>query len=141
ALATGRRVVFHIHGGGFEDFYRAQRRFLRAVMDGLLRRVHLTLCTCPTWERRLRRLCSDLRPVVLPNPVDCALFSDAASATTRDGDPVSVLFMGATRAELNRAKGLFELLEAVGRLAARGVRCRLLLAGCDLASADERRAV
>ncbi len=140
ALALRRRVVFHVHGGGFEDFYRGQRPLPRALSDRFLARVDAVVCPSRWSEQALRRLCPALRPLVLPNPVDCEAFA-APLGRRDDGALPSVLFVGTTDGALNRAKGLYELLGAVGALAARGTRCRLVLAGCDVTDAAEERAI
>lgn len=113
-------VIAHVHGGGFEEFYRRRcgplrRRIVRFVLERSARVIALS----PVWAEKLRHIAPRARLVCVANPVS------AAGAQPRQLAGRSVLFLG----KLSREKGVFDLLEATALLRRRLPDIRLILAG------------
>ncbi|HEX6155090.1 MAG TPA: glycosyltransferase family 4 protein [Burkholderiales bacterium] len=134
ALAARRPVIFHLHGGGFFEFYRdrcgpLRRRLVRFLLD----RVDHIVMLSEQGARRLAGITANPRVSVIPNMVDMRAFR--RSSPRQPGD-AELLFLG----RLDAAKGVEELLQAAAKLRARFPRLRLVLAGAGDARAIEARA-
>jgi glycosyltransferase involved in cell wall biosynthesis len=133
ALATGRRLVLHVHGSGLRSYHDgarpAMRRLLRAMLGGAQRVIVL--------GERLRPMLDGLvageRVAVLPNGADDP-FGGVPDRASRTG-PVRILYLG----NLIRTKGFLDVMEAVGILREKNLPVHLHLAG-DFASDPDRRA-
>lgn len=115
-----RPVIIHLHGGEFLKFYRdcsaRQQRLVRRTLESADRVVVLSW----TWRDRIREISECLRIVVLPNPVVVP-----AESQLRDGKEFRILSLG----RLERAKGVFELIEAFALLRREHVCAVLTLGG------------
>lgn len=134
ALAARRPVIFHLHGGGFFDFYRERcgplrRLAVRLVLDRVARIVTLS----EAGASRIAAITANPRVSVIPNMVDMRPFR--GMARRERGEP-ALLFLG----RLEATKGVYELLEAASRLHRRFPGLRLILAGAGDAQALARRA-
>ncbi len=141
ALMTGRRLIFQIHSGHFETFFRAQPVWLQAASRWLLEKAHCVICLTPYWAGVLRRLSPGCSPVVIPNAVELARFQACAVDRSTASDAVTLLFIGTTKARLNRMKGLYDLLQALSLLDVSRVRFHVILAGCDQTDREEVEAI
>lgn len=141
ALLTGRRVVFQIHSGHFETFFRSQPAWLQAGSRWLLAKAHCVICLTPYWAGVLRRLSPHCCPVVIPNAVELRQFQACAAERPTEPDAVTLLFIGTTKARLNRQKGLYDLLETLSRIDVSRVRFHAILAGCDQTDREEVEAI
>ncbi len=124
AVAFGKPVIMHAHGGTFPAFYSHLPRAVRAWMRLAFRRCSRVLVLSHGWKQfYVRQL--GVHPdhvVVLPNPVALpAIVPDRKSAGR-----VQILYLG----KLNRLKGSFDLIEAFARLPKeQRSQARLVLAG------------
>ena len=129
ALANllGAPVVFHLHGGGFRRFYSRGcgpigRRIIRHFLD----RAAAVVVVSERWGRWIREVSRNRNVACIPNPVAY----DPAATPVRNGPLVA--FCG----RVERAKGVYELIEAVARLVPTMPSVRLEIAGDgDLAGA------
>lgn len=121
------KTIFHFHSGGVSDLYDRlpawQRWLFRRAYFGADAAIRLSELN-PEDGRRM----AAKREFVIPNGIDdpCPdlLVSPSNSAATRD-DRLHILFVGI----LSELKGLLVLIEACGKLAARGVPFELELMG------------
>lgn len=102
ALLAGRPVVFHLHGGGFLDFYEKCGAFRQHLVTTILDRVDRIVVVSPSWLGVVKQITSNSQVVVIANPAP----SPALSVPERDGQ--QLLFLGKVCAD----KGVFELIEA-----------------------------
>ena len=134
ALAARRPVIFHLHGGGFLDFYRHRCGPLRRLLVRfLLDRVDHIVTLSEEWARRIAGITANPRVSVIPNMVDMRAFR---AAPPRQGEGPELLFLG----RLEATKGVDELLQAAARLRARFPLLRLVIAGAGDVCAVEARA-
>lgn len=115
-----QRVVFHLHGGGFVEFYQRVGPVRRRIIQMILNRADELVVLSPVWRERLTRITAK-RPIsVIGNPVDLANV-----ASNQKSDPHTVLFVG----KICRDKGVFDLVEALPLVRAAVSSVRLIVAG------------
>ncbi|HUF52047.1 MAG TPA: glycosyltransferase family 4 protein [Longimicrobiales bacterium] len=131
SLACRRRVVVHIHSGGFRDFHDAAPRPLRSLIRFMLGRARRVIVLGERLRPMVQGLVAAERIAVLPNGVADTFGALPNRSGRRAG--ARVLYL----ANLMRAKGFLDVMEAVLRLRRRGVDVELDLAGA-FASADDR---
>ncbi|MFL6649583.1 MAG: glycosyltransferase family 4 protein [Sulfurifustaceae bacterium] len=123
ALATRRPVIFHLHGGGFVDFYNHRAGFLgRRVIRLVLNRVSRIVVLSDRWAKRMSVITTNRCISVIPNMVALPTLPDPG-AGPRSGR--ELLFLG----RLETPKGIYDLLDAVAQVAATGAEVKLRLAG------------
>jgi glycosyltransferase involved in cell wall biosynthesis len=131
ARGSGRKVVWHVHGGLFADFIGRQGILARPLLGSGLRLGARVLVLSASWRQRLATLVAGVRWEVVPNGVP--LPSEAV-------DPASAgrcvfLFMG----HLGPEKGCDDLVDAVALARARSFGGRLDLAGKELEPGQRRK--
>ncbi|HEX9938070.1 MAG TPA: glycosyltransferase family 4 protein [Longimicrobium sp.] len=139
AALARQRIVVHLKGGNYDNFYAAQPAPLRWLIRATLRRVHRVLVL----GERLRgvfafepRLAERIR--VVPNGLPDDRRGDAGpKRLPPPGEPVRLLFLS----NLVESKGWIDVLEAVrllrDRLGEGAVRCDFY--GMFMASPDDVR--
>jgi len=116
-------VIFHLHGGGFVEFYDHKCGGIgRRIVRWVLNRAAFVLVMSEQWKTALSRITCNRNIVPVYNPVG-SLRVPPGDASVRRGDVV--LFL----ARISKDKGIYDLLEAVARLCGRGRRLRLKVAG------------
>lgn len=131
AKLARRRVVFHLHGGGFQEFIERLGAPARALALAAIRRSDRLLCLSSPVAAWLREMAPDVPVQWWPNPVPDALFVDTVVAR----EPL-LLYLGALLPD----KGVADLLDAFARMAREQGEARLVIggAGPELAALKER---
>lgn len=122
AAMTGRKIIFHLHSGGFGRFIENLPGWKRRCAIATIRRSSQLLCLSTPAQNWLKQIAPDLPLRLWPNPVPACLFEENKDHLARE--PV-VLFLGA----LLPAKGVRELLQAFALLHAADPSAQLVLAG------------
>jgi len=120
---AGRRVVFHLHGGGFQAFIESLPARRRAVALRTIRCSHEILCLSSPVADWLKTIAPDVPVRWWPNPVPADLFADD-EPDAHPREPL-LLYLGA----LLPAKGLDDLLAAFGALHRHDPKAKLLIGG------------
>jgi glycosyltransferase involved in cell wall biosynthesis len=123
-------LVYHLHGGGFAEFYEHEcgplrRRLVRYLLSGADR----ILVVSPRWERWVRSTLGHPAVEVVANSVPLSRPEGIRA-------PARIAFVG----RLTREKGVYDLLEAVALLREWQPPVRVELAGDGDADAIARRA-
>lgn len=134
ALALRRRVVLHVHSGGFRTFYERAHPPVRWLVRFMLRRVDRVIVLGESLRPMLAGLTPPERIAVLPNGAD-DMFGRTIDRSERGGT-VRLLYL----TNLRRAKGLFDLLEAFALLRDEGLPVQLDLAGAFSSGGDREAA-
>ena len=121
-LLSGRPLLMHIHGGEFDRFHAKLGRLGRFVVRTILARSAAVIVLSRSWIDRLSPISPDARWTVVLNPV---VVHAAARRDVSVGAPIDVLYL----ARLERAKGVFELLDAFAVAVRHVPSLRLVLAG------------
>jgi glycosyltransferase involved in cell wall biosynthesis len=121
------QTIFHFHAGGVSEMYDRlpawQRWLFRKAYFGADAAIRLSELN-PEDGRKLNAT----REFVIPNGIDDPCPDGAVARTTSAaaaGEPLQILFVGALR----ESKGVLDLVEACGKLAARGMPFQLELVG------------
>lgn len=131
ALLSARPVIFHLHGGGFREFFEEDcgplaRAWVRTVFN---KSAHVIVLS-PRWAAWVRSKAPKSRLQVIPNPAPDVKVKREKFA----GHEPMLLFLGA----IIEKKGVFDLLQALAGLRERYPRLRLVLAGSGAAQAQVR---
>jgi glycosyltransferase involved in cell wall biosynthesis len=131
ARLAGSKTIFHLHGGGFRQFFTVEagglmRRWIRHTLEAS----SVVIALSPGWARFVQSIAPQARVAVVPNAVPLA-----PPSSVRE-EPGRILFLG----RLESAKGVFELLGAGALLAPRFPALRLVFGGEGDAGALRRRA-
>ncbi len=114
ARRLGRKVVMHVHGGGFRDFLATDPEGITAALNSC----DEVICLTDQWGDFFRSQGVE-RVNVVPNPVDYP--AEVTRGGKTDGK-TRFLFLGV----LERAKGVMDLAEAVALLP-RNVRDKVVV--------------
>lgn len=126
ARLLGAKVVLHLRGSGYDQFYRERPAPGRAAIRRLFRRAARVLVLGEPWRRFM---VSELgvaaeRVIVLPNAVPDPGRPAHPPAKGR-GEPCRILFLG----QLGARKGVPELIAALAALPAQAPPWQAVLAG------------
>jgi len=134
ARMAGLPVVLQIHCGKFPTFYEASSRLVRTWIRHSLSGAAFVAVLSDAWAERIRAIAPRTRTRIIPNGLEDRELDLLHEPATRSR-PV-VLFMGTGEAELNREKGLEDLLGVIPELAGRYPESCWVLAG--LSDAERR---
>lgn len=131
ARLAGRPYLLHVHSGFFPEFYERQsgplaRRLIRGVFAGAATLIALS----EQWRSWLLRISAATPIEVLPNAVS---LPDLTRVRRSESDDPTLLFLG----DINRSKGVFDLVQACARVSGQFPRLRLVCGG--VGSVDELR--
>jgi glycosyltransferase involved in cell wall biosynthesis len=121
AVRFGHATVIHLHGAMFHDYYRRVGAFQRAEIQRMFREAARVIVLGTVWRRFVAETFQlpDSRILVLANA------SAARPPRAPEAVPPEILFLG----RLGERKGVPVLVAALGRLAARGLDWRAVIAG------------
>jgi len=129
ARLSGVPVLLQIHSGRFEHFYQESPAPLRAWIRSTLERSGAVAVLSRRWAEIVSALApgSDVR--IVPNGVD----EEEMDSLGEGGEirPSQVFFLGTGRDDLNRDKGLEDILAVVPDLARKHPQSRWVLAGLE----------
>jgi glycosyltransferase involved in cell wall biosynthesis len=131
-----RPVLLQIHCGKFEAFYRSSSGLLRAWIRYTLTRARRVAVLSRFWQERIAILAPGARLALVPNGLEPEEMERLAGPMTTG--PIQALFMGTGERQLNREKGLEELLSVLPALVADYPEVSWVLAGLE--SPDEAEA-
>ncbi len=124
-----RRIILHLRGGNFDEFYEGSGRMMRAFVRWTLRRTHAVIVLGESLRRLFSPFVAPERIHVVPNGAD---FPELANGT-RDYDhdrPLKLYYLG----NLLPIKGALDLVRAMPTILARHPGTKLTVSG---ASPDE----
>jgi glycosyltransferase involved in cell wall biosynthesis len=127
ARLSGVPVLLQIHSGRFETFYRERAPLVRVWIRWTLSSSRRVAVLSRSWAERLAAIAPRTRIRVVPNGLD----EEELASLDSGGEirPSQVLFLGTGRADLNRDKGLQDILSVLPELARRHPQSRWILAG------------
>ncbi|HEV8337634.1 MAG TPA: glycosyltransferase [Candidatus Polarisedimenticolia bacterium] len=125
----GFPVLLQIHTGRFESFYRGRSWAIRAWIRRVLSRCTGMAALSRSWAERLSAIAPQATIRIVPN----GLGEDELDRLSAGGEirPSQIFFLGTGRKDLNRDKGLHDLLAVVPELARRHPQSRWVLAGLE----------
>lgn len=100
AKAMGRKVVLHIHGGGFKDYYMKEPRFVRSVLD----KADALITLSASWKSFFEGITLHGNVHIVHNIIPIPI----TKSVNGDGR-FHLLYMG----QITKAKGVFDLVEMI----------------------------
>ncbi|KNY26588.1 glycosyltransferase [Pseudobacteroides cellulosolvens] len=104
-LLFGRKVILHIHGGGFIDFIESSKPQKKKAIITLLRRVHHIIVLSDFWLESYQKYTAKDKISVLYNP--CGIIDKVYKP--RSNMKTRILFVGA----ICKNKGVYDLIQSV----------------------------
>lgn len=134
AVALRRRLVVHVHGGGFGNFHATAPAPVRWLIRAVLGRARRVIVLGDNLRGALRGIVADDRISVVPNGMPDPF---PGRAPERPGTPLHVLYLG----NLIRSKGFLDVLESARILIGDGMDVHVHLAGAWAAEAEREAAL
>jgi glycosyltransferase involved in cell wall biosynthesis len=100
-----KKIVFHIHGGGFQKFYAESGKFSKRLIRGLLNNSDCVITLSQSWYEYYHKNFNIKKLIVLPNIIDYPI----KLQKTVNTDSLTLLFFGL----ICDAKGIFDLLNVI----------------------------
>ncbi|MEM7562438.1 MAG: glycosyltransferase family 4 protein [Pseudomonadota bacterium] len=114
----GSKVIFHLHGSEFAKTYENAHGIYRALVRYVLNRSDSVFVLSAYWKTYTKSI-SDNPNIQIINNFPSPVFEDIFDTKTfPDEGPVSLVFLG----HISHRKGIYDLVEAVALLKARGTR-------------------
>ena len=98
----GRKVIMHMHGGGFKEFYNSNR-ILKPFIKYILSLSDKVICLSEEWEKFYKNEMKIKNTVIIENSIEVK----TKSKKPRIEENIKLLFMG----KICEEKGIFELIE------------------------------
>ena len=99
----GKKVILHIHGGGFHNFYRHSKltkRYIRFILE----HADAVICLSDNWKKYYSETFKLKRLEIINNVIETPMIRE----TIKNGT-VNLLFLG----HINEKKGVFDLLSVL----------------------------
>lgn len=98
AKRMGRKVVIHIHGGGFREYYDKEKSFIQPIID----QCDALITLSPQWKMFFEKVVHHKNVHIVPNVIAYPVVKTVAKT-----DMFHLLYMG----HITKAKGIFDLVE------------------------------
>lgn len=115
-----RRVIYHVHGGGFHHFYEQSGRFIQGRIRHFVDHADVLICLSDSWKRFFLERFWPMQIMVLPNAVESVITRREA-----EQDKVIFLYLG----KIGERKGIYDLLRAASLLNIHNNRFEIWIAG------------
>ncbi len=108
----GKKVILHIHGGGFHNFYN-RSKLLKPVIRWTLESSDAVICLSEMWRKYYSSTFKLKRLVIINNVIDAPITPHVSRLTSESNGSLKLLFLG----HVTEKKGVFDLLNvlATGR--------------------------
>lgn len=108
----GKKVILHIHGGGFHNFYN-RAKMLKPVIRWTLESSDAVICLSEMWKNYYSSTFKLKRLVIINNVIETPLPSAVSRMPHETNGSLKLLFLG----HVTEKKGVFDLLKvlAAGR--------------------------
>ena len=108
ARVLGFKIIFHLHGGNFENFYISYHPIAQKTIQLVLRIPHRVIALSDYWARFLSTIMDPKRLIVINNPIDCERFSPPCGKAKND-----MLFRILLLGRLGKHKGHYDAVKAL----------------------------
>ena len=105
-----KKTVLHIHGGGFEKFYKNSNRLIKFLIAKILNLPDKVIVLSRSWKRFFANFFGENKIAILENFVNSSRYSGFKGEKNFPKDTITVLFVGGVGAE---KKGLYDVLRAM----------------------------
>jgi glycosyltransferase involved in cell wall biosynthesis len=100
-----KKVIYHIHGGGYQKFYNRSNKLTKSLIRKLISGSDVVICLSESWYEYYNENFHANKIIVLPNIIDYPV----KQQVVKNSDLTIFLFFGL----ICDAKGIFDLLEVI----------------------------
>lgn len=115
AKLFNKKVILHIHCGGFDNFYNSSPRFIKRYITAVLNKADMLITLANSLKTGVSKKCSNSNIHVLYNPTILKHMPVRESHTT------NVLFLGL----MGKNKGVYDIIEAAKYIQADNIKIHL----------------
>ena len=101
-----KRVVYHMHGGGFHLFYKRSSSFIQKRIQHFINQADCLVVLSPSWEAYFAQHFQPQRIRIIPNIV---AENKTIGIPTPISDTIHFLFLG----KIGKNKGIYDLIEVL----------------------------
>jgi glycosyltransferase involved in cell wall biosynthesis len=130
----GSKIVLHVHAADFNNLYEKRSKFFQRYTHWTMGLTDAIISISDEWRQRLGGITPAEKIFSFRNCINIESFSQHPADRVADG--VRALFIGS----IGSRKGAFDLLEALGRLKARGCVLPTTIAGYEASEGDLEKA-
>jgi glycosyltransferase involved in cell wall biosynthesis len=123
-----KKVIFHIHGGGFDNFYRKSNRFAKYIISKTLNLSDRIIVLSPTWKNILADYIPQNKTGVLNNFINFSQYNRMKKKAGLLNKQLKVLFIGGAGA---KQKGFYDLVKAIPQVTKNFENIIFLLVACS----------
>jgi len=105
-----KKTFFHIHGGGFDEFYKNSNRFVKFLIRKILDLSDKVIVLSSAWKRFFTNFTPENKIAVLENFVNFSQYSRFKKEGGLSKDTITVLFVGGVGA---KEKGLYDIFKTI----------------------------
>ena len=102
----GKKVILHIHGGGFHNFYK-RARLMKPIIRWILEHADAVICLSEMWKNYYSNTFKLKRLVIINNVIESPLTSPVSRLPSNGS--LKLLFLG----HVTEKKGVFDLLKVL----------------------------
>jgi glycosyltransferase involved in cell wall biosynthesis len=103
----GKKVVYHMHGGGFQIFFNKSNFISKKLIKFLFAKSDTVICLSQSWIKYYSENFKTKSLVELPNIIDYPV----KGLATSNGDIITFLFLGL----ICKEKGIFDLVNVIAK--------------------------
>lgn len=118
-----KRVIIHIHGGGFIDFFTNLDVARQSKIKTILQRADTVIALSSEWQAKYQQILGISNCSVIENGIDTEIYKNAAC--NNDDFINDFLLLG----RMTKNKGTYDLIEAVDRIKNAYPKIKVYLAG------------
>jgi glycosyltransferase involved in cell wall biosynthesis len=120
-----RRIVYQVHGGALPAEFFGGSRMLTGLLRMVLRLPDVVVLLARREFQAYRRFAPDLPLALVPNAIEIVADPVHKAVAPPDDRPLRIGFVG----RLAESKGVFDVVQAVATLVARGIALEVTIAG------------
>jgi glycosyltransferase involved in cell wall biosynthesis len=102
---AGKKIVLHIHGALFKEFYVGSSRFAQNLIQRFIKMCGVIIVLSPSWERFFAAFVDVHKIFVVENGIDLKPFARQGEKS----DGFAILHMG----EVSERKGIYDLIKVI----------------------------
>lgn len=125
AKALGKKVIYQVHGGALPQVFFKNSRFLTNILKWILLSTDVVVLLSQEELHAYQNFVRDHYLEVIPNAIEIGIDAHWKLNLSSQDKPLKLIFVG----RLAEVKGIFQIIEALALVRARGRDIHLVIAG------------
>ena len=109
AFVARKKIIMHLHGGNFRNFYEQSQSFMKFLIRWTLKKVSRVIVLGETLKYLFQGFVPTERIIAIPNGVDIKPFEEIRQSLNVQKNPRRILYLGT----LMKEKGIIDILESI----------------------------